>query len=609
MWTPCVHFSTFRQCFVSPPWLSTVTPPRGIRFTMPLMTSERSGPAHHCQPLAWLSSAPFRLLAISLGVLHLGLLQGVDHAVGAMLILMHLGLFLIWQPLVRGAYRLSAKAILIMLVAIVSFMALLSWGLMAAWLMVLAGIVGGEAFVATTPRARLPYQLVVAYLMGALFIVVLPRVVPAPVDESGLFGWLPVTLLPALILAAALFPGEEIKARSRGIDFISAMLLILVLAVTTLAAMVFMWLEQLPYLVAILYALFAMAGLLLLLTWAWHPGLGGPQLGTQFARRLLSAGMSLEEWLHRVAGLSVSTQTPEAFLALASEEMAKMPGVRGGRWEIAEGRGRFGVVEGVTRAFRQEGVSMTLYLTREPSPAMSWHLNLMVRVLAEFCREKRHARELQTLSYVRAVHETGARLTHDVKNLLQSLNTLCFTATRPEATPETLQALVGRQLPVITARLAQTLEKLRRPETEADEWVAFELWWRLLRERHAGSPVIFLGDVSGSGQRVPAGLFNAAADNLIQNALDKRLLDPAVSVRVSVAANGDGPILSVEDSGAPVSAAMDEHLFRQPVESENGLGMGLYQVARQAEDAGFALRLDGNAPGCVRFVLTQAGVD
>lgn len=570
------------------------------------MSSDRSDPVGKRRFPASLATAPFRLLALWLAVLHLGLLQGADSAVGRTLMLVHLGLFLIWQPVIRGAYRLGWREAAMMLVAILVFISALSWGLIAAWVMVLAGIVGGEAFVAETPRERLPYQLAVAYLIGALFVVVLPQLVPTPVGESDIFWWLSLTVLPGLILAVSFFPAGEARRRSRGIDFVSAMLLFLVLAVTSLAALVFMWLEALPYLVAILYSLFVMAGLLLLMAWAWHPNLGGPQLGTQFARRLLSAGMSFEEWLHRVAEFSVSTQTPETFLAQACDEMQEMPGVLGGQWEIAEGRGGFGVQKGVMRIYRQAGVTVSLYLRRAPSSAMSWQLNLMVRVLAEFCREKRHAQELQTLSYVRAVHETGARLTHDVKNLLQSLNTLCFTATRPDVPPETLHALVARQLPVISARLAQTLEKLRRPETRELEWIPYRQWWQLLRERHAGSSVDFVGAVAECEQRVPAVLFSAAADNLIQNALDKRLLDATVSVRVLATGEGDGPALSVEDSGAPLSASTTAQLFLQPVDSENGLGMGLYQVARQAEDAGFRLRLDRNEPGCVRFVLDQA---
>jgi hypothetical protein len=44
-------------------------------------------------------------------------------------------------------------------------------------------------------------------------------------------------------------------------------------------------------------------------------------------------------------------------------------------------------------------------------------------------------------------------------------------------------------------------------------------------------------------------------------------------------------------------------LLRGPVDSPGGLGIGLYQAARQAEVAGYALILEANRDGEVTFVL------
>ncbi|QID18797.1 sensor histidine kinase [Nitrogeniibacter mangrovi] len=554
-----------------------------------------------------LAARPQRLLALWLGAMHLGLLQGPDTPVGRTLMLVHLGLFLIWQPVVRGAYRLGIRDVVVMVLAVVAFVAASSWSWLALWVMVLAGVVGGEAFIAVSTRARLPYQLAVAYLVCCLFIVVLPQVVPEPVGEQAIFEALAVTLLPLMIVGVAFAGGQSPPPRARAIDFLSAMLVLLVLGVTSLGALVFMWLKHLPYVVAILSALSAMAGALIVLAWAWHPHLGGPQLGAQIARRLLSAGLSVEEWLDRVAALSLGTDRAEVFLQRACEAMLEMPGVAGGRWRLSAGaEGRFGEHSPVVRHYGQDELTVTLCLQREPSPAMDWHLRLMVRLLAEFCREKRHARELETLSYLRAVHETGARLTHDVKNLLQSLNTLCFTATRGDVDMPTLRALVGRQLPVISARLGQTLEKLRDPAAAHAERAELGAWWQALQERHAGSPVGF--DRLAQGGDVPLPLFGSAADNLIQNALEKHQLDARVSIQVRAGSDASGPWLEVEDSGWPVEGMVAGELFDHPVHSDSGLGMGLYQVARQAEAAGYRLRLADNRTGCVRFRLDQAGV-
>lgn len=65
------------------------------------------------------------------------------------------------------------------------------------------------------------------------------------------------------------------------------------------------------------------------------------------------------------------------------------------------------------------------------------------------------------MSYLRAVHETGARLTHDVKNLLQSLSNLCFMAQASDDNGKAFNQQIQRQLPQITQRLQQTLESCR----------------------------------------------------------------------------------------------------------------------------------------------------
>ena len=561
-------------------------------------------------PWRWLGHAPNRLLAASLAVLHLGMLQGVETLIGRTLLLAHLGLFLIWQPVVRGGHRLARRDLLVMTVGVAGFVLAMSWGALAVWLMVLAGVVGGGAFVEMSARGRLPYQLAVAYLVCSLFIIVLPRMVPVVVAERPLFDVIALSVLPLLIVVVMCLPTPPGRGRRAGaIDFLSAILLFMVLALTTLGGFAFMWLQHLPYLVALVSALFAMALVLFVLAWAWQPGGGGPQLGMVFARRILSVGLSFEEWLHELASVSLVADTPEALAEQACRRMLRIPGVCGGHWRLAEGEGSFGDTAAVARQITQEGLTVTLYLRRAPSPALSWHFNLMVRMLAEFCREKRHARQLETLSYLRAIHETGARLTHDVKNLLQSLNTLCYTAARPEVDEAALRALVSRQLPLITRRLAQTLEKLRHPDALPGESVPAAQWWQECCSRHATAGIRFeLSDDSGV-LRVPLPVFNSVADNLIQNALDKRLLHPGLNITVRLRAPVGLPVLEVEDDGAQIAPPLAAQLMRAPVASHSGLGMGLYQVARLAGEAGYALRLDSNRDGSVRFRLDQAAAE
>jgi signal transduction histidine kinase len=49
-------------------------------------------------------------------------------------------------------------------------------------------------------------------------------------------------------------------------------------------------------------------------------------------------------------------------------------------------------------------------------------------------------------------------------------------------------------------------------------------------------------------------------------------------------------------------------VLRAPVSSRGGLGIGLYQAARQAEAGGYRLALESNRDGEVCFALTQGSL-
>ena len=149
------------------------------------------------------------------------------------------------------------------------------------------------------------------------------------------------------------------------------------------------------------------------------------------------------------------------------------------------------------------------------------------------------------------MHETGARLTHDVKNLLQSLNVLCSVAGQDDS-PEP-QALIRRQLPAIAQRLSATLDKLQRPGEEEAQRVPLREWWETLARQYQGQNVEFGAASLEPDMPVPKPLFDSVADNLLQNAIAKRAAGADVQIRVSIRC-GKGPELRVHDSGHAVPA-------------------------------------------------------
>jgi signal transduction histidine kinase len=274
------------------------------------------------------------------------------------------------------------------------------------------------------------------------------------------------------------------------------------------------------------------------------------------------------------------------------------------RWRAGESSGEQGEQTPHAVEFENSALALTVFSRYRMSPALHWHLHLLGQLLGEFYMAKLREEKLRQQSYLQAVHETGARMTHDIKNLLQSLNVLCSVAAQESHrdSPE-LQALVRRQLPVIAQRLSATLEKLQHPQEAGESFIAAGSWWEGLARQYRSEGVDFDAARFSESARLPRSLFDSVADNLIRNALAKRGLERNIGVRVSLETR-DGLSFRVCDSGSAVPEEVEASLLREPVSSRAGLGIGLYQAARQAASGGYLLALERNKDGDVCFALT-----
>ncbi len=562
----------------------------------------------HPARLAHLSLNQRRWLLLSLlALLHLLLLQGIESWVGRTLLVGHIGLFILWQPFVRAEQRLSGIQLAIIVIGVVAAALWINWWLMIFWVMVLAGIVGGKIFFFAARWTKALYLLVLIYLSCVLLVFLVPQILPQPFVVPQTFLHLAEYYLPALFIAMALLPVEqEREDAAEAVDFIYSAFMFLVLAVLVLGSIATMLLTNRNYIEALIQTILLLAGVLFVLAWAWNPRAGFAGLNTIFSRYLLSVGMPFERWLHHLADHAQREDQPDRFLDEAMSAMLNLPWVVGGEWHTEKRTGKVGRLEGRRNEFRHQALSIAIYTRYPLGPSLVWHFDLLAQLLGEFFEAKQRGQELQQLSYVKAIHETGARLTHDVKNLLQSLNTLCFEAAREgdEVSPQ-FQALLKRQLPVISQRLHQTLAKLKQPTVETTQYIPLAQWWAGLRARYTQIGVVFEPKSPSGDAMIPTTLFNSVAENLLENALAKRQMQTDLQVQVRLVTNG--PLMfSVWDNGAAVAAEVAADLFRNPVASNTGLGIGLYQAARHAAFYGYVLSIASNQRGDVRFELRQS---
>jgi len=549
----------------------------------------------------YLGSGRWLLLAM-LGLLHIALMVGIDAMLIHPLLLAHLGLFLLWQPLWRGERQVSAGALVFISIAGLGAMFWLSWWTLAFWVTGLFGLVGARVFVFHDRWARVLYLLVMAYLLAMLLLWVVPNLFAGKLEiEAGRV--LALYVMPMILLLMGVMPVKsEPPEGSESVDFVYSLLLFMLLTLVVLGSLAFMSLGKLDYLGALLRTLLLMGLALLALGWLWNPRFGFSGLQLMFSRYLLNVGTPFENWLSRLTDAVQREPNTASYLRTAMTLMSDLPWLSGLSWQAPDGAGQSGEFSGYAAMVQEGDLRLTVYAKQELHPALLLHVQLLAQLIGYFYRAKQQEQRLRQLTRLQAVYETGSRLTHDLKNMLQSLFSLTSIA---QGRDERAQLLLQQQLPLLAQRIEAILGKLQQPQVEIDAPVLeLSAWWEALRQRNQHLAIQWRAPNILPDTNIPAAMFDCVAENLIDNALKKAQSEKNISISVEIRTM---PLrLMICDTGSAVPENIASSLLSGVVVSDSGLGIGLYQSAHWAEQVGYGLKLAGNKAGSVCFELTSA---
>ena len=544
-------------------------------------------------------------LGAMLFALHYALAWGIEGWPARAMLLVHFGLFLMWQPVWRGERGLESRHAFLVVIVGLLLAGWNSWWLMAVWLAVLFALIGGNLLGSEQPRRRLAALLAALYLLSMLLMWVVPHLFTEQRFETALtvlvqYG---LQLLPLLILMIRVPAGS--KSAPLAVDLVYSVMLFLLVAGLVLGSFVVKQVSQGDYPLALAQSLMMMALLLMILSWLWNPRSGFTGLGYLLSRYLMSLGLPFERWVQGLADLAEREREPARFLSLALHDMGELPWVAGVAWQAPHSSGELGAHSRFQAEYSFQNLTLTYHTKWSLSPALLLHLKLLTQMLGHFYEAKQREEIQRQNAYTQAIYETGARLTHDVKNLLQSLRSLCAAADSSSADEAAaLQALVKRQLPQIAQRLTTTLEKLKAPEQTSTALTNAVAWWEGLKQRYTRSEIVFSDDGAMAGITLPGELFDSVAENLLQNAIAKAQQHAGLGIVVTFRSI-EGGGLRICDTGKAMPQAVATRLFSAPVASQYGLGVGLFQAAKQAGQLGYKLTLVSNDNGKVCFDLAR----
>ena len=293
--------------------------------------------------------------------LYLALVRSPGDLLAKAAFVVHVGLFIVWQPLVERGVEVSpsAAAGLFGLAGVLAF--LLDGWVLSLWLILLAAIVGGRVMLTGGRRERFGYLLGLSFLVVSLLTLAVPAAIPAATLPP-IVRYFAELVLPFMLVAIALLP---VRAPGHGrlevVDFVNSVLILLLLSVLVLGSLAGMVLFAANYAEALLKTLMLLGGALLLLGWLWNPHLGYSGLETFVSRYLMSIGISAEQWLEALADLAVHESDPERFVAEACRDLQqRLPWIRGVGWALSDVRATLGDQVGHTAAFSHQGVTLTV---------------------------------------------------------------------------------------------------------------------------------------------------------------------------------------------------------------------------------------------------------
>ncbi len=552
-----------------------------------------------------LLDAPDRLMALTLLSLHALLIWGDNTHFYSALLLCHYGFFLLWQPILRTSDRLSWRQIF--LISAFAFAAAILFShlwFIAFWVAGLFSLIGGRVLSSGSHQWRLPKILAASYLLTILLLWVVPKLVGANDDlaaaEYLLHYVLPV--LPAIILF--LSAKNKLRVQTRNIDFFYTLLIFLLSIIFILGSFAIGVIWHMHYLTLIVFVAFGLATILVAISWLWNPGKTFSGLELLMSNYLLSIGLPFEQWIRDVAGHAERETSPDSFLEATMQELTKLDWVSGLTWQHDTIERQLGSKNSYVSRYIFQHLKITLYSRWQFTPAMYLHVQLLVHIMTEFYEAKCREESIRKNMYMQTLYETGSRLTHDIKNILQSIGNLstAIEQSHHSANDARLIELVKMQLPRLSQRLSTTLNKLELPAIERKNQENTSIWWANFKQIHAHHQIQFEAPASFPKTEIDADVLDSIVENLLQNALNKakREQDIRISVKLMPFSHF---CLEVTDTGSAIPADIASKLFKSNVSSNNGLGVGLYHAAQQARLEGYKLSLIDNVDGEVRFRL------
>ena len=207
--------------------------------------------------------------------LHAGLIAEPGGYFQRSWLMVHFGLFLLWQPFVSTDSELNVFATILFFVITGVVIYSLSGWMMMTWVAILIGIMGGKVFTLQAARRGRFYLVAVFYLFTILLLWAVPvLLLEISALPAGLAAMVKILLPLALLIMAVLPYRAEDETTVQVFDFFYSLFIFQLVVVLVLGSIAAMRVTDNSYFRAVLLTVMSFSGALLLLAALWGPRAG-----------------------------------------------------------------------------------------------------------------------------------------------------------------------------------------------------------------------------------------------------------------------------------------------------------------------------------------------
>lgn len=545
-----------------------------------------------------------RLLGLMLFSLLAAIHLGDSNALILGLLIAHFGFFLLWQPVVKKQSTFTTKQLAILSILIFAFIYWFNPWLYVLWSLLLLTLLTGRIFARGLSRAAYGFAVIVLFL--ELVLITTPelfRLTALSSSAQSTFS-IVLTLLPLVLL---LIPVTD--TTSKQIDFIRGFFVVLLVVFLCMSSALISLTAEQRYIESLVTSVFILSLFLLLTAILWTPRGGFAGLARLWEKYILDIGGPFEEWIAHVSTLETSTSLrAEYFLAASLRYLMQQHWISGVHWQTNSDDGFKGEKSSHTVSINDDKLKLTLHTYTPVGPSLMLHAKLLLNVLTFYYRAKLQEQQLIKQAHLQAIHETGSKLTHDMKNILQATHTMTQIINDNDSQMSDIIDVLKKQMPLLTQRLNTTLDKLRAPQnadlTTKKASGSLLQWWHQLQHRY-NEPHIQFSTTINKDLEIPIDTFTTVIENLLENARNKRTREPDIEIAIQLASINEQLCLSVCDNGSAIDSQIAQQLFKEVVSSQDGYGIGLYQCYELAKNHGYELGIEENIKARVCFTLKQ----